>query len=211
MLEHLRRHDWPGNVRELGHFADRYALGLGALDLSAPEVVTTGTLAEQVDRFERSLIREELIMAGGDVRVAAGILGHAAQDPLRQDRPARPDADRLSLRPRDGRITRFQNIGRPERVAEGLAERGPPVTRYYIDSDDNDRTVIDEAGFELSGPLEARSMAIDVLPDMAREKLPDGDRRTFSVRVRDDGGHRDLQRRTDHGRASGTFPHPNPA
>ena len=75
VLEHLRRHDWPGNVRELGHFADRYALGLGALDLSAPEVVTTGTLAEQVDRFERSLIREELIMAGGDVRVAAESLG----------------------------------------------------------------------------------------------------------------------------------------
>lgn len=62
------------------------------------------------------------------------------------------------------------------------------MTRYYIDSDDNDRTVIDEAGFELSGPLEARSMAIDVLPDMAREKLPDGDRRTFSVRVRDEAG-----------------------
>ena len=27
--DHLRRHDWPGNVRELGHFAERYALGLG--------------------------------------------------------------------------------------------------------------------------------------------------------------------------------------
>jgi len=75
VLEHLRRHDWPGNVRELGHFAERYALGLGAQDLSAPEIVTTGTLAEQVDRFERSLIREELIMAGGDVRLAAESLG----------------------------------------------------------------------------------------------------------------------------------------
>ena len=31
-------------------------------------------------------------------------------------------------------------------------------------------------------------MAIDVLPDMAREKLPDGARRTFSVRVRDEAG-----------------------
>ncbi|POR43333.1 sigma-54 dependent transcriptional regulator [Methylobacterium sp. V23] len=75
VLEHLRRHDWPGNVRELGHFAERYALGLGAQDLSAPEIVTAGTLAEQVDRFERSLIREELIMAGGDVRLAAESLG----------------------------------------------------------------------------------------------------------------------------------------
>ncbi|MGU3362354.1 sigma-54-dependent transcriptional regulator [Methylobacterium sp. M6A4_1b] len=75
VLEHLRRHDWPGNVRELGHFAERYALGLGTLDLAAPEIVTAGTLAEQVDRFERGLIREELIMAGGDVRLAAESLG----------------------------------------------------------------------------------------------------------------------------------------
>ena len=62
------------------------------------------------------------------------------------------------------------------------------MPRYYIDSDDNDQQVIDEAGFELSGPLEARTLALDVLPDMAREKLPDGDRRTFSVRVRDESG-----------------------
>ncbi|MCJ2032946.1 sigma-54-dependent transcriptional regulator [Methylobacterium sp. J-068] len=75
VLEHLRRHDWPGNVRELGHFAERYALGLGQQDIAAPEPFTAGTLAEQVDRFERGLIREELIMAGGDVRLAAESLG----------------------------------------------------------------------------------------------------------------------------------------
>jgi len=75
VLEHLRRHDWPGNVRELGHFAERYALGLWQRDIAAPEPFTAGTLAEQVDRFERGLIREELIMAGGDVRVAAESLG----------------------------------------------------------------------------------------------------------------------------------------
>ncbi|MFD0936022.1 helix-turn-helix domain-containing protein, partial [Methylobacterium trifolii] len=33
------------------------------------------SLAEQVDRFERGLIRDELIMAGGDVRAAAESLG----------------------------------------------------------------------------------------------------------------------------------------
>jgi two-component system C4-dicarboxylate transport response regulator DctD len=75
VLDHLRRHDWPGNVRELGHFAERYALGLSQRDLSTPEPTVTGTLAEQVDRFERGLIREELIMAGGDVRLAAESLG----------------------------------------------------------------------------------------------------------------------------------------
>jgi two-component system C4-dicarboxylate transport response regulator DctD len=74
-MDHLRRHDWPGNVRELGHFAERYALGLGQSDLSAPEPAAAGTLAEQVDRFERGLIREELIVAAGDVRLAAESLG----------------------------------------------------------------------------------------------------------------------------------------
>lgn len=75
VMDHLRRHDWPGNVRELGHFAERYALGLGQRDLSAPEPAGAGTLAEQVDRFERGLIREELIVAGGDVRLTAESLG----------------------------------------------------------------------------------------------------------------------------------------
>jgi hypothetical protein len=62
------------------------------------------------------------------------------------------------------------------------------VPRYYIDSDDDDQRVIDEAGFELSGPLEARAVAIDALPDMARQKIPNGDRRTFTVHVRDEEG-----------------------
>ena len=62
------------------------------------------------------------------------------------------------------------------------------MPRYYIDTDDGDLSIIDDAGFDLSGAAEARTMAIDALPDMARDKLPDGDRRTFSVRVRDEQG-----------------------
>jgi two-component system C4-dicarboxylate transport response regulator DctD len=73
--DHLRRHDWPGNVRELGHFAERHALGFGRQETAPPEAASAGTLAEQVDRFERGLIREELFMAGGDVRLAAESLG----------------------------------------------------------------------------------------------------------------------------------------
>ncbi|MGU3448769.1 sigma-54-dependent transcriptional regulator [Methylobacterium sp. 391_Methyba4] len=72
--DHLRRHPWPGNVRELGHFAERCALGLGAVPQSATEAAA-GSLTDQVDRFERQLIRDELIMAGGDVRAAAEALG----------------------------------------------------------------------------------------------------------------------------------------
>ncbi|AWN49642.1 Fis family transcriptional regulator [Methylobacterium terrae] len=75
MREHLSRHDWPGNVRELGHFAERCALGLNPTGPAVPEPAKAATLAEQMDRHERGLIRDELIMAGGDVRVAAEALG----------------------------------------------------------------------------------------------------------------------------------------
>nr|WP_132256023.1 sigma-54 dependent transcriptional regulator [Methylobacterium segetis] len=73
--EHLLGHSWPGNVRELGHYAERCALGFAGTPEAAADSVAGRTLAEQVDRFERDLIRDELIMAGGDVRVAAEHLG----------------------------------------------------------------------------------------------------------------------------------------
>jgi two-component system, NtrC family, C4-dicarboxylate transport response regulator DctD len=79
MRDHLMRHAWPGNVRELDHFAERCALGL-APENEVGEAPAQGptkgsSLGEQVDRFERGLIRDELIMAGGDVRLAAEALG----------------------------------------------------------------------------------------------------------------------------------------
>ena len=75
--EHLQGHDWPGNVRELGHFAERCALGFGPEATGATEAPSGPalTLAEQVDRFERGVIRDELIAAGGDVKSAAESLG----------------------------------------------------------------------------------------------------------------------------------------
>ncbi|MDP4021469.1 sigma-54 dependent transcriptional regulator [Methylobacterium sp. NEAU 140] len=72
--DHLQRHEWPGNVRELGHFAERCALGFPPEDRAA-EAGPTPSLAERVERFERDLIRDELIVAGGDVRLAAEALG----------------------------------------------------------------------------------------------------------------------------------------
>ena len=75
MRDHLLRHSWPGNVRELDHFAERCALGLaGQATLEAPAAAPL-SLSEQVERFERGLIREELIMSGGDVRLASESLG----------------------------------------------------------------------------------------------------------------------------------------
>ena len=72
--DHLHRHAWPGNIRELGHFAERFALGL----VEPPRVIadaTGGSLVDQLERFERRLIRDELIVASGDVRAAAEALG----------------------------------------------------------------------------------------------------------------------------------------
>ena len=71
--DHLHRHAWPGNVRELGHFAERFALGL--VEPPRPAAPAAGgSLADRIERYERRLIRDELIVAGGDVRAAAEAL-----------------------------------------------------------------------------------------------------------------------------------------
>ena len=61
-------------MRELGHFAERCALGFHEAPRT-PAESGEGGLAERVDRFERRLIQEELLAAGGDVRAAAEALG----------------------------------------------------------------------------------------------------------------------------------------
>jgi len=64
----LRAHDWPGNVRELEQFAERFALGIDEGE-SLGEADTPG-LAEQVARFEETVLRETLERCGGQVRPA---------------------------------------------------------------------------------------------------------------------------------------------
>ncbi|MFV3383672.1 sigma-54-dependent transcriptional regulator [Pseudomonas sp. NY15354] len=78
----LLRHDWPGNVRELQNAAERFALGLDlALDGQVPSTATTiepersGTLSEQVEQFERSLITAELAQPHNSLRSLAEALG----------------------------------------------------------------------------------------------------------------------------------------
>lgn len=62
------------------------------------------------------------------------------------------------------------------------------MPRYYIDSSDGSFSHIDSEGVELTGDEAARYLALDALPDMVREVLPDGDQREFAVCVRDEGG-----------------------
>ena len=62
------------------------------------------------------------------------------------------------------------------------------MPRYFFDIDDGDRRTLDDEGFDLPGLQEARDEAIRVLPDIARDVLPDGDHRNFVVTVRAEGG-----------------------
>ena len=62
------------------------------------------------------------------------------------------------------------------------------MPRYFIDTDDGDLSQQDADGLELPDDEAARTAALDALPDMARDKLPDGDHRTFRVTARDEQG-----------------------
>lgn len=61
------------------------------------------------------------------------------------------------------------------------------MARYYIDTDDGDGCTVDLDGWEWPDDAAARNAALDALPDMAREKMPNGDDRLFKVVVRDAG------------------------
>ncbi|MDR7040465.1 hypothetical protein J2X36_005248 [Methylobacterium sp. BE186] len=62
------------------------------------------------------------------------------------------------------------------------------MPRFFIDSNDDDVLIEDDEGLEFVDAAAARIAAITMLPDMAREKIPDGDRRTFCVSIRDEQG-----------------------
>lgn len=73
----LMAYAWPGNVRELHNVADRFVLGLlgdqfKLLKTAQPQAMN---LAEQVARFERALIEEELRRHHGSATAASGALG----------------------------------------------------------------------------------------------------------------------------------------
>lgn len=63
------------------------------------------------------------------------------------------------------------------------------MPRYFIDTSDGNLNVIDREGLELPNDEAAREAALGTLPDMARDLIPDGDRRSFTVSVRDMTGN----------------------
>ncbi len=58
------------------------------------------------------------------------------------------------------------------------------VPTYYFDIYDNDKLLPDDFGAELANLYEARDQAIALLPDIARDALPDGDRHVFKIVVK---------------------------
>ncbi|MBP0496536.1 DUF6894 family protein [Pararoseomonas indoligenes] len=62
------------------------------------------------------------------------------------------------------------------------------MPRFYLDTSDGDFKITDHVGYDFADRDEARRLALDTLPDMARDKMPDGDRRDFICNVRDEAG-----------------------
>jgi len=62
------------------------------------------------------------------------------------------------------------------------------MPRFYFDIDDGERLTTDAEGVVCRDLGSVRDSAISILPDVAREELPDGDRRVFVCKARDEGG-----------------------
>ena len=60
------------------------------------------------------------------------------------------------------------------------------MPRFFFDTDDGEHLVRDDEGQDLPDLKAARDEAIGVLPDIARDVLPDGDRRDFVSVVRNE-------------------------
>ncbi|UDL90102.1 hypothetical protein LGH82_01480 [Mesorhizobium sp. PAMC28654] len=64
------------------------------------------------------------------------------------------------------------------------------MPRYFFDIYDGAETTVDEAGIGCNALSEVSDHAVALLPDIARDELPDGPNRIFWVKVRgEDGEH----------------------
>jgi hypothetical protein len=60
------------------------------------------------------------------------------------------------------------------------------MPRFCFDIHDGDDFIPDNEGLDLEGVEDAKAEAVNTLPDMARDGLPEGDSRDFVVIVRDE-------------------------
>jgi hypothetical protein len=63
------------------------------------------------------------------------------------------------------------------------------MPRYFFDIHDGDCFTPDYTGVELESIEAVKDEAKKSLPDIVKDELPDGDRRTFVIVVKDEGGH----------------------
>ena len=63
------------------------------------------------------------------------------------------------------------------------------MDRFYFNIHDGERFTRDGDAHLCQSHKAMRDAAIKVLPDIARDELPDGDQRNFTVKVRDESGH----------------------
>jgi two-component system, NtrC family, C4-dicarboxylate transport response regulator DctD len=73
-MPRLLSHVWPGNVRELRNFALRLVLGLNEDGSAREDEVGPLPLAEQVSRFEKEIIVQQLRRHRGNVGAASEVL-----------------------------------------------------------------------------------------------------------------------------------------
>ncbi len=66
------------------------------------------------------------------------------------------------------------------------------MPRYFFDIHDGERSTTDEVGMELDGIEAARQETSRTLGEIARDILPDGDRREVVIEVKDETGQRVL-------------------
>ena len=62
------------------------------------------------------------------------------------------------------------------------------MPRYFFDIADGDNSGHDDEGLNFSDLKAARAGALRALGEIARDELPDGDRRDFRVSIRDEAG-----------------------
>jgi hypothetical protein len=62
------------------------------------------------------------------------------------------------------------------------------MPRFFFDTDDGSRFLTDRQGQEVESVEAAKALAQVALADMVKDTLPDGDRRTFTVSIRDEAG-----------------------
>ena len=59
---------------------------------------------------------------------------------------------------------------------------------FFFDIDDGERQTRGDVALEFADATAARDNAVSALPDIARDAMPDGSKRDFTVTMRNEGG-----------------------